>query len=73
MALEVGLLGERLAAAEAECARALAAGELVPADLERGELARAVGALLGPAVAGLVGVEVLLEDATIADGAVDFL
>ena len=73
MALVVGLLGEPLAAAGAECARALTAGELVPADLSRRELARAVGALLGPAVAGLVGDQVLLEDATIADGAVDFL
>ena len=73
VALEVGLLGEPLAADGADCVSALAAGELVPADLSRRELARAVGALLGPAVAGLVGDQVLLEDATIADGAVDFL
>ena len=73
MALEVGFLGEPLAAEGAECVRALAAGELVTTDLSRRELAWAVGALFGLAVTGLVSVQVLLEDATIADGTVDFL
>ena len=73
VALEVGLFGEPLATVMAFSVRALAAGELVTTDLSRRELAWAVGALLGPTVAGLVGVQVLLEDATIVDGTVDFL
>ena len=73
MALKVVLLGEPLAAARADCVRALAAGELVPAEPGRGELARAVRALFGSAVAGLVDGQVLLEDGAIADGAGDVL
>ena len=73
MALKVVLLGEPLAAARADCLSALAAGELVPAEPGRGELARAVRALFGSAVAGLVDGQVLLEDGAIADGAGDVL
>ena len=73
MALKVVLLSEPLAAARADCVSALAAGELVPAEPGRGELAQAVRALFGSAVAGLVDGQVLLEDGAIADGAGDVL
>ena len=65
--VKVGLLGEPLAADGAVHSGALTAGELVPAELCHGELEGAVGALLGPTVAGLVDTVVLLEDGAIAD------
>ena len=71
--VEVGLLGEPLAADGAVHSGALTAGELVPTELGHGELARAVGALFGPAVAGLVDAVVLLEDGPIAALAGDVL
>ena len=67
MLVEVALLGELLVADGADHAGALTASELVPAELGHGELEGAVGALLGPTVAGLVDAVVLLEDGAIAD------